>query len=131
MGRILIIDDCKPFLAALTRVLQRAGYDVQATHSGRLGVECMKERSFDLVLSDIYMPELDGLELLQFARNGERKVPVILMSGFARSVDMLPAAKHLGAAAVLAKPIAVQRLLDAVATSLAGAPDLECRADGN
>ena len=64
MATILVIDDQKPIRTLLRLVLEGAGHDVLEASSGRLGLELYRERSADLIITDIVMPEMDGLELM-------------------------------------------------------------------
>jgi CheY-like chemotaxis protein len=81
----------------------------------------LKEQSPDLVITDIFMPEGDGFEMLNELRGREPKVPVIAMSGggVQDGLDVLAIAGRLGATKVLYKPFARRQLLDAIAEALA------------
>lgn len=119
MADILIIDD-EPMVRDLFRkVLEAAGYSVAATASAREGLRLLRDRSFDLVLTDIWMPDMDGLEVTRTLRRDFPRIKIIAMSGGQQDVDYCSVARHLGAHASLLKPIALRRLLDTVAHLLA------------
>ena len=122
--RILLIDDDEHARAYLQRALERAGHEVHLAVDGR-GVDALVPiHQLDLVLTDIYMPEVDGFQALATLRANAPDLPVVVMSGGALGLGTcLQMAKMLGAAAVLEKPVTIAALLDAlrVATA-AGCP---------
>jgi chemotaxis response regulator CheB len=79
MPRILVVDDSESVLAYLEQVLQAAGHEVFAAASGTEAVKILKRESLDLVVTDIYMPAPDGLELLLLAPALHLPVPFIAM----------------------------------------------------
>lgn len=105
--RILIVDDDSLFRHALRSMLESAGFNICEAPGGHEAAEIVRSEAPDAVLSDLYMPDGDGLELLRFVRINRPGVRVIIMSGGSRlgTFDLLPAARDLGAAAVLAKPL--------------------------
>ena len=80
-GSILIIDDEKNILSTLSRALRVEHFDVDVAGSGALGLERARTKTYDLVLLDVRMPDMDGLTLLRTLREGRSGVPVIVMSG--------------------------------------------------
>lgn len=109
MNRILVIDD-EPFISDLIRqVLIKLGYTVETAPNGREGLRCLKNASFDLVVTDMCMPDLDGASIVRHVRGSSRPLtPVIGISGTPWLL--------LGADcdAVLSKPFLLQDLIDAV-----------------
>jgi two-component system response regulator (stage 0 sporulation protein F) len=118
MATILVIDDQEPIRALLRESLEAAGYEVLEASNGRLGLELFQERSADLIITDIVMPEMDGLELmLELARNF-LNVKVIAISGGLESEGTLHVAKLLGARQTFHKPLDMDKLLSAVRYAL-------------
>ena len=129
MPRILLVDDEPSIRAALTRALERDGHQVLAASDGRQALEIATRESPELVVTDIRMPVMDGLELLRHLGQLEPPIPVVIMSAYA-SPEATAEAKRLGAYAVLAKPFklpelraAVQRALGERNAPATGAPD--------
>ena len=120
MKRILIIDDEESIRMIFTEILTRAGYAVDAAGDGRKGIARLAETGADLVITDIMMPEMDGLEVLQQIRGYNEDLPVIAISGGMRDrpINFLPHAKKMGACQVLEKPIGMKELLAAVQAAL-------------
>ncbi len=117
---ILIADDDASNREVLSYYLRRQGYDVHAVADGELALAAIAARQFALVLLDVVMPGLDGLEALRRIRasHGARELPVILFTGL-DAPDALDAAGELGANAWLAKPYQLADLLAAVRTQIA------------
>lgn len=120
MARILIIDDDETILSVFQRFLSGNGYDVDLASDGRKGLRVLEEKQVDLVVTDIMMPETDGLEVVMAIQGKPDKIPVIAMSGgmHAMPMDFLPMAKKFGACKVLYKPIEMEDLLTAVEEAL-------------
>ncbi|MDQ7249112.1 response regulator [Dongia sedimenti] len=115
---ILIVDDDLAARTQLRRLLAANGHTVIEAGNGRIARGLLADREIDLVLSDIFMPECDGFELIAAIRAMERPVPVIAMSDHESwtGLSFLDAANDLGAAAVIEKPFRADvllRLLDA------------------
>ncbi|MGH9888975.1 MAG: sigma-54-dependent transcriptional regulator, partial [bacterium] len=108
--RILIVDDDPGTLASLSRAFALEGYTAVTASSGARGLERLGEEPIDAVLSDVVMPEMDGLAFLEEVRRRAPDVPVILMSGQA-TVDTAVRATRLGALDFVEKPIGLDRLL--------------------
>src|SRR3954454_4140237 len=124
MARILVIDDEPKVCAAIEAVLTRAGHAVTAAQEGGAGIAAFAADTFDLVLLDLFMPGVEGLETIRLLRERKPEIPIVAMSGFmAReerpSPDYLTMANKLGANGTLAKPFRPKELLDAVAACLA------------
>ncbi len=116
MARILIIDDDDSITSLLRKVLERGGYEVVTAANGREGVRLYIEAPADLVISDILMPEMDGLEALKELRRISPDLKLIAVSGGGArlKMDVLKVAEYLGAAATFEKPYKIEALLAAV-----------------
>jgi EAL domain-containing protein (putative c-di-GMP-specific phosphodiesterase class I) len=108
-ARILVADDEPLVGQGLRRLLEQAGYDVSTALGGREAVRQASERHFDVVVTDIHMPDIDGLELLRTLRRLDEDVAVVLMTGDPR-VETAVSAVELGASQYLLKPIDHERL---------------------
>ncbi len=115
---ILLIDDEAPVRQLFSRILKEAGYQVAEAASGREGVQRLREESFDLVVTDILMPDMDGLELTRVIRQDFPKVKIVVVSSARQDMDYCNVARFLGAHATLAKPVPAQLLLDTIARQL-------------
>ncbi len=108
--RILIVDDDAGTLASLSRAFALEGYTALTAGSAARGLERLQEEPVDAILSDVVMPEMDGLEFLARVKERSPDVPVILMSGQA-TLDTAVKATRLGALDFVEKPIGLERLL--------------------
>jgi two-component system response regulator FlrC len=115
--RILIVDDDAAMRRALTEVLGRGGFEVEQAPSGQHGIERLAGEPFDLVVSDLRMPGLGGLNLLREVRRRHPALPVILITAFGTIEDAVSAMK-LGAYDFLTKPFSPQELLRLVRRAL-------------
>lgn len=118
---ILVIEDDAAVSAMLRQILRGAGYQVLLAADGRLGMNVLERETVDLVITDLVMPEQEGLETLTLIRAQRPFLPVIAISG-AFGGAFLKTAEMLGAAATLPKPIAPEALLRAVEQVLQAAP---------
>jgi CheY-like chemotaxis protein len=121
VARILAVDDNKEVLNVTRIVLSRAGHSVTATTDPALALGLLAEHAFDLVISDLEMPGMSGLDFLRELRRCGVNVPVVVVSGYAYegSDAMLDRLAGYGVAQMLRKPIGVAELRDAVARELA------------
>ncbi|HRF17170.1 MAG TPA: sigma-54 dependent transcriptional regulator [Chitinophagaceae bacterium] len=110
MADILIIDDEKAIRKTLTEILSFEGYKIEEAADGEEGLKKFKEKNFDLVLCDIKMPKLDGIEFLQKAGEINADVPVIMISGHGNIETAVEAVKK-GAYDYISKPPDLNRLL--------------------
>jgi len=115
--RILIVDDDAAMRRALTEVLGRGGFEVDQAPNGQIGLERLSGEPFDLVVSDLRMPGLGGLNLLRELRRRYPSIPVILITAFGTIEDAVSAMK-LGAYDFLTKPFSPQDLLRLVRRAL-------------
>jgi|ERR1700704_1832980 two-component system response regulator (stage 0 sporulation protein F) len=114
MASILIIDDEEIIRALLRSVLEAAGYEVTEAANGRIGLELYRQNPRDLVITDILMPELNGLDMLLELTREFLRAKVIAISGAGEEKNVLDVAKLLGARQTFQKPFSVSKLLGAV-----------------
>jgi EAL domain-containing protein (putative c-di-GMP-specific phosphodiesterase class I) len=108
-GRILIVDDEESLRRVIGRMLTADGYDVAMAADGEAAAQALVDGSFDVVLSDIDMPRMTGVQLLETVRQRDQDVPVVLMTGNPDLRTALQAVAH-GALQYLIKPINTQEL---------------------
>ena len=122
MSRILIIDDEQPVRSVFRRALERAGHEVSEAGDGQAGLKQIAQSSFDLVVTDIVMPEIEGIEFILQLHREQPDLKVIAMSGGGRVAPKayLDMARAAGAVSVLAKPFTIEALLAAVDAALKG-----------
>lgn len=115
-GRVLIIDDDGMVRATLRMVLEDAGYEVQEAENGRRGVELFRRSPPDVVITDIIMPEQEGIETIIELRKQSPSLPIIAISGGVHTgtLDVLAFARRLGADEILAKPFGPGEMVEAV-----------------
>ena len=114
--KILVIDDSDMMRRFLSEALASAGHDVVVASNGREGVAAFERTHVDLVITDLYMPDRDGIEVLLDVKRLEPALPIIVMSAggaYVRS-DELAAAQLLGATVVLRKPFGLTQLRTAI-----------------
>src|SRR5258705_11879365 len=110
MADILIIDDEKAIRKALTEILSAEGYKTEEAGDGEEGLKKFKEKSYDVVLCDIKMPKLDGIEFLQKATESNADVPILMISGDGNIETAVEAVKK-GAFDYISKPPDLNRML--------------------
>jgi CheY-like chemotaxis protein len=115
---ILVIDDDVAITRLIDRVLRRNGFDVAVAADGRQGLALLERVQPDLVITDLFMPEVDGLEIIRRMRADGHDAKIIAISGEGRLAfkSYLGMATHLGANAVLAKPFEPAALVEVVRT---------------
>ncbi len=116
MARILVIDDEQVLRRSVVEILEREGHEVLDAADGKVGMQLLREQRPDLVISDLFMPEMDGVELLRQLRRESPELKVVVMSGGAYDgqIQLLDVATGLGAAAVLRKPFELEELVSVV-----------------
>ena len=119
--RILVIDDEEPVRDLLRQMLEKEGYGVEEAPNGVAGMKLLRDHLADLVITDLFMPEKEGIETMMEVRKCFPQVKIIAMSGGGRTgtLDFLPMAESFGAQRTLAKPFERKELLEAVRTVLA------------
>lgn len=116
--RILVIDDDANIRALLENILGSAGYVVDLAADGKEGVTCFRQRQPDLVLTDLFMPNQEGLETIMQLHKDSPAVSIVAMSGKIAGKPLLPVAQKLGAVTFLEKPFTPDQLLSAVLKAL-------------
>ena len=123
MARILAIDDEGAVCTTVGLILERAGHQVVTAQDGRRGLKLLEFDQFDLLLIDIFMPEMDGLEAIRVLRKSKPKLPIVVISGSTvergKMPDYLSFATKLGAIESLRKPFKPAALVDIVDRCLA------------
>ena len=116
MARILVIDDDEAIRNMLRRILEHVGHDVDEAGDGDLGVRRCNERPADLVITDIIMPNKEGIQTIQELRRDNPQIKIIAISGGGRvgPGDYLSAAKLVGADHTFSKPFNTQDVLATV-----------------
>jgi len=117
MARILVIDDETQVRTVLLKSLEREGYQVMDAPNGKVGMELIQEEPFDLVITDIVMPEKEGIETIGDLRHYFPETKIIAISGGGRNLkanNVLHTAEILGAHCTLSKPFEIEEFLDAV-----------------
>lgn len=115
--RILVVDDEKGVVRSCVRVLQREGFVVSGITDSSKAPELLRQETFDLLLTDIKMPKIDGLELLKIAKEIDPHMTVVLITGYGTMEDAIEAIR-LGAQGFLMKPFEPRELLDTVKDNL-------------
>jgi len=123
MAKILVVDDHAHVRGAVRRVLVRAGHQVWDVCDGAEALRMLDVVEFDLILTDVYMTAMDGMELLVRAQHQGCRAPVVVMTGggFAPREELLKLAQACGALATLKKPFSPDELRSAVHGALEAA----------
>jgi CheY-like chemotaxis protein len=109
--RILVVDDDEPSRQVMADTLAEAGYTVEEACDGYEALSIAARRSPDLVVSDLSMPGIDGIELTRRLHVFARGVPVVLTTGVEETRDVVTAAQAYGAVACLKKPMSLDELI--------------------
>lgn len=125
MALILVVDDDDQFRSMLRRTLERGGYEVLDAPNGKEGTRLYGERPADLVITDILMPEKEGIQTIMELRHDFPEVKILAISGGGkvRPDEYLFMAKNFGAQRTLAKPFEQKELLEAVVELLGEGQD--------
>jgi len=125
MPRILVIDDNDAFRSTICLWLKHHGYEVQEAADGKIGMTLLASSAPDIILTDILMPEQDGLETIQAVRKQLPDMKIIAMSGgmLDGRVDFLPLAAKFGADHVMHKPFSGSELLLVLEKFLPNSPE--------
>lgn len=117
MPRILVIDDDPTILDLIAETLSTNGYEVATAPSGESGIRELERNSYDLVLSDLVMPDVDGMEVLNHAANSSPKTVCIIITGYGTIKSSVEAIKG-GAFDYISKPITSGELLVVIEKAL-------------
>jgi CheY-like chemotaxis protein len=124
MANILLVEDSPEVSMTVSEILGSAGHKVATAGNGNDALIQLKNGRFDLIVSDIWMPEMDGIALLKAIRSAGNAIPVVVISGGAPNAPLTytaPLASTFGANEVIYKPFEKRELLDAVKRALAPA----------
>lgn len=125
MARILVVEDNPDLGDVLSTFIRSVGHTVTLCNDGHTALDTINEEHFDLVITDMFMPDLDGLDILRETRRVAPDTPVMAMSGGSRLLprfDPLNYARKLGAVAILHKPFRRADLLSRVGVALDNKP---------
>jgi CheY-like chemotaxis protein len=120
MPSVLVIDDQPELCRTIKAMLEKSGYQVSTAANGREAAGLIAGNTFDLVLTDVIMPQRDGLQVIMDVRKTNPELPVIVMTGVGdvQGDYYLQLAADLGARGILHKPFSGQELLNLVAQAL-------------
>jgi CheY-like chemotaxis protein len=116
--RVIVVDDEDIVLISARRILRKGGYEAVTVDSAIAALELIRDQKFDLVLSDLMMPGMSGLQLLEAMRSRGMRIPVILVTGLPTITTAMKALR-LGACDYVAKPFTRMELLNPVSRALA------------
>lgn len=122
MPRILVVDDEELARFTLREILEGAGHEVVVATNGKEAIAFQKAHPFDLIITDILMPEKEGVETIIELKRDYPTLKIIAISGGGRTrnLDFLGLAEEFGADKILAKPFSEQELMERVNDSLSG-----------
>ncbi len=121
--KVLVIDDEKIVLDSVSKILQNENFDVHTTLHGKAGIHLAINEPFDIVLTDIRMPHVDGLQVLRDIKRIKPSVPVLIITGYATITSAVQAMK-LGAANYIEKPFTPDELIRIVSSTIDDAANL-------
>jgi DNA-binding NtrC family response regulator len=115
--RVLVIDDERIVLDSITKILKEENFEVDVTLSGRQGLEWAIAKDYDIVLTDLRMPDIGGMRVLRDVKRAKPAMPVVMITGFSNVKSAVEAMK-LGAAEYLEKPFAPDALVKVIQKAL-------------
>ena len=116
--RVIVIDDEAIVLESVRKILSQEGFDVLTANSGGAGISHAISEDFDIVITDIRMPDIDGFKVIRDIRKFKPGIPIVIITGYA-SVRSAVQAMKLGAAQYLEKPFTPEQLMETVNNALA------------
>jgi CheY-like chemotaxis protein len=122
MAHILLVEDSPEVSLTVREILASSGHTIEDVASGKEAITALQAGKFDVIVSDIWMPEMDGIALLKEIRGAGNDIPVVVISGGAPNAPLTytaPLAATFGANMVVYKPFEKAELLKAVETVLA------------
>jgi CheY-like chemotaxis protein len=137
VAKILIVDDDPAVRATIRLLLERAGHSVVAAGDGRNGLAMFEAGDIDLLLLDIFMPGMDGIETMRSIHQRQPQLPIVVISGNpifsenGKAPDFLTMAVKLGAVNSLQKPFTPAALLEVVSNAFEAARQRSSRAAGS
>jgi CheY-like chemotaxis protein len=127
MPHVLIIDDDRLVREAAKAILRAKGYDVTVAENGKSGIETARSGQFDVAIVDLFMPDMDGLQVIGAIRKSDPDIPMIAASGFMfegncpQMPDFEAMALEAGAVSTLYKPFRPDTLMQAITTAVRSA----------
>ena len=120
MARLLVIDDQEPIRRIVRRALEHEGHQIMDASDGEMGMQILAQHGADVVITDIFMPGMDGIQTLREIRKRFPAIKVIAMSGGDSSglLDLREDAELLGAVKSVQKPFTAREIVDVVRTAL-------------
>jgi CheY-like chemotaxis protein len=120
MAKILVVDDDDLSRQVIHQMVETLGHEAASVASGSEAVAACREHAFDLIVTDLLMPDQDGIELIRELRQLRPDTPILAVSGGGRitATDYLASARQLGAVGVLAKPFSRTDLREALERAL-------------
>lgn len=115
--RVLVVDDEESIRKLLSKMLAMAEYDVETAPDGRAGIERLRQQHYDLLISDLKMPNVDGLALIREARHLDASLPVLIITGYSSEQSAIEAV-NLGVNGYLTKPFRAPQVLAATARAI-------------
>ena len=113
--KILVVDDESSITDLVYSILTEKGYEVTTAKDGKEGLKVFESVKPDLVITDIVMPDMEGIEFMRSLVKMRKALPIIVMSGNVLGTKFLETARIFGAQATLRKPFAIQELLEVIA----------------
>jgi CheY-like chemotaxis protein len=116
MARVLVVDDSAGLREIMSIGLRASGHDVAEAPDGRRALELQRAQAYEVIVTDLFMPEMDGIETIQSLRQEFPDVAIVAISGVPTKTgaDFLEVAEKLGADRVLRKPFTIPELVAAV-----------------
>jgi len=120
VAKIIVIDDEASIAIMIKRMLEKAGHEVEIAFNGNEGLQLVEKFQPDLLITDIVMPEKEGLELILELRKRNPKIKIVAISGGGRFKyeGYLTSAKHLGATKVFQKPLNIKEFMTGISEIL-------------
>ena len=117
MTSILVVDDDPALCRAVAETLNKAGYETSMVNGGREALRQLQDEPADVVVTDLFMPEVDGIEVISMLRRVSPSTCIVAMPGYENNenIDFLQTAVTFGATSILRKPFRAAELLQAVA----------------
>ena len=113
MTKVLVVDDDKEFCTSMTDILEAKGYDVESENSGQAAIAKVKEKSFDVILMDIKMPAMNGVEAFKKIKEISPRTAVIMVTAYSLE-DLIKEALREGVFGVLRKPLDIDKLIEQI-----------------
>jgi len=121
MTRILVVDDNASVRTTARALLEAAGFEVVEAESGAAALKTLSSERFEAVLTDIFMPDTDGIELIHTLHRQSPDLPIVAMSGggYNDGKDVLAVARLFGAVQIIQKPLTQRKVVGAIRRALA------------